>query len=71
MNVSHVSVHPVEDAPTTEEGNTLRVRMKNLQGMPRTPGGIAWRISQFVFAAVPLVVMATTSDFPSVTAFRY
>lgn len=69
MNVSHASVHPVEDAPTTDGANAPRVRMKDVQGMPGTPGGLALRISQFVFAAAALVVMATTSDFPSVTAF--
>lgn len=71
MNVSHTSVHPVEDPPTTEGANALRVRMKDLQGMPGTPGGLALRVSQFVFAAAALLVMATTSDFPSVTAFCY
>lgn len=71
MNVSHASVHPVEDAPTAAEGANAapRVRMKDFQGMPGTPGGLALRFSQFVFAAAALVFMASTSDFPSVTAF--
>uniref|UniRef100_A0A2P2LNJ1 CASP-like protein n=1 Tax=Rhizophora mucronata TaxID=61149 RepID=A0A2P2LNJ1_RHIMU len=78
MNVSHASVHPVEDPPTTEaaagnnqNNNPPRVRMKDIQGMPGTQGGFVLRVCQFVFAAVALAVMATTSDFPSVTAFRY
>ncbi|OMO67454.1 hypothetical protein CCACVL1_20517 [Corchorus capsularis] len=80
MNVSHASVHPVDDPPTTDggggggAGNNIevpRVRMKDVQGMPGTPGGLALRICQLVFAVVGLFVMATTSDFPSVTAFCY
>lgn len=71
MNVSHASVHPVEDPPTTEGGNAPRVRMKDIQGMPGTPGGLALRVSQFIFAVAALCVMATTSDFPSVTAFCF
>lgn len=72
MNVSHGSVHPVEDVPTTEGAagpNPPRVRMKDLPGMPGTPAGLALRLSQFLFSAAALAVMATTSDFPSVTAF--
>ena len=74
MNVSHASVHPVEEAPTTEGGgdqnvNAPRVRMKDVQGMPGTAGGLSLRVSQFVFAAAALSIMASTSDFPSVTAF--
>uniref|UniRef100_A0A2P2LNK0 CASP-like protein n=1 Tax=Rhizophora mucronata TaxID=61149 RepID=A0A2P2LNK0_RHIMU len=77
MSVSHASVHPVEDPPSTEaagnnqNNNAPRVRMKEIQGMPGTEGGFALRVCQFVFAATALVVMATTSDFPSVTAFCY
>ncbi|KAK9282881.1 hypothetical protein L1049_011106 [Liquidambar formosana] len=74
MNVSHPSVHPVEAPPLTTDGganDALRVRMKDIQGMPGTFGGLALRFSQFVFAVVALGVMATTGDFPSVTAFRY
>ena len=72
MNVSHASVHPSDEAPMTDggaAGAAPRVRMKDVQGMPGTPGGLALRVGQFVFAAAALVVMATTSDFPSVTAF--
>lgn len=77
MNVSHASVHPVEDPPTTDGGGgggggnieVPRVRMKDIQGMPGTAGGLAFRICQFVFAVAGLCIMATTSDFPSVTAF--
>lgn len=71
MNVSHGSVHPVEDVPTTDGAvpHPLRVRMKDLPGMPGTHGGLALRLSQLFFSAAALVVMATTSDFPSVTAF--
>ncbi|KDP44044.1 hypothetical protein JCGZ_05511 [Jatropha curcas] len=75
MNVSHASVHPVEDPPSTDGGNNNnnapRVRMKDVQGMPGTKGGLALRVFQFIFAAAALAVMATTSDFPSVTAFCY
>lgn len=67
MNV----VHPVGEVPTTEadEAPPARVRMKNIQGMPGTAGGLVLRISQFVFATTALAVMVTTSDFASVTAF--
>ncbi|KAG2670401.1 hypothetical protein I3760_14G084100 [Carya illinoinensis] len=73
MNVSHATVHPVEDLPTTDGGggNPPRVRMKDYSGMPGTPGGLGLRISQFLFAVGALCIMATTSDFPSVTAFSY
>lgn len=73
MNVSHATVHPVEDLPTTDGegggGDAPRVRMKDLQGMPGTLCGLALRVCQFIFAVAALCVMATTSDFPSVTAF--
>lgn len=70
MNVSHASVHPVEDPPATEVGdNPPRVRMDDIEGMPGTLLGLALRFFQFLFAAAALCVMATTSDFPSVTAF--
>ncbi|OWM68899.1 CASP-like protein 5A2 [Punica granatum] len=71
MSVSNASVHPVEDPPTTEGANEPRARMKDIQGMPATLGGLALRLCQFLFAAASLCVMATTSDFPSVTAFCY
>ncbi|RVW38840.1 hypothetical protein CK203_074170 [Vitis vinifera] len=35
MNVSHASVHPVEDPPPTDAINAPRVRMKDFQGTPR------------------------------------
>ncbi|KAB5561710.1 hypothetical protein DKX38_006667 [Salix brachista] len=45
--------------------------MKDIQGMPGTKGGLALRLSQFIFAVAALSVMASTSDFASVTAFTY
>ncbi|XP_030542485.2 CASP-like protein 5A2 [Rhodamnia argentea] len=72
--MSRPSVHPVEAPPVTNGGaqnNGPRVRMKDVQGMPGTRGGLVLRLCQFAFAAISLCVMATTSDFPSVTAFRY
>ncbi|CAK9139103.1 unnamed protein product, partial [Ilex paraguariensis] len=72
MNMSRPAVHPVEAPPMTDGANNpLRVRMKNVQGMPGTPGGLALRLCQFAFAVVSLCIMASTSDFPSVTAFWY
>ncbi|XP_022152945.1 CASP-like protein 5A2 [Momordica charantia] len=72
MNVSHATVHPVEDPPTTDGADDApRLRMKDMEGMPGTRGGLALRLAQFAFAAAAVVVMATTSDFPSVTAFCY
>ncbi|KAL3629553.1 hypothetical protein CASFOL_026775 [Castilleja foliolosa] len=75
MNVSQAAVHPVEAPPLQTEGAgnlpLPRVRMKDLQGMPGTVGGLALRVSQLLFAVVALTVMATTGDFPSVTAFCY
>lgn len=63
----------MEAPPLTNGGaqnNGPRVRMKDVQGMPGTRGGLVLRLCQLVFAAISLCVMATTSDFPSVTAFR-
>ncbi|KAJ9684610.1 hypothetical protein PVL29_016867 [Vitis rotundifolia] len=72
MNVSHPAVHPIEAPPLTDAANGApRARMKDIQGMPGTLGGLVLRFFQFAFAAVSLCVMATTSDFPSVTAFCY
>ncbi|GLT33794.1 hypothetical protein SLA2020_083550 [Shorea laevis] len=73
MNVSHAMVHPVEDLPTTTDAgnNAPMVRMKDIQGMPGTAGGLALRLCQLLFAVAALCVMASTSDFPSVTAFCY
>ncbi|CAN1837297.1 CASP-like protein 5A1 [Linum perenne] len=45
--------------------------MKDIQGLPGTKGGLALRVAQFFFATASLLVMSTTSDFPSVTAFWY
>ncbi|KAL7248099.1 hypothetical protein ACSBR2_002913 [Camellia fascicularis] len=72
MNVSRPAVHPLE-APPLRDGaeNAPRVRMKDLQGMPGTPGGLALRLCQFFFALISLCVMLSTSDFPTVTAFCY
>lgn len=79
MNVSHASVHPVEDPPPAteatqqqvENNHPPRVRMDDIEGMPGTLLGVALRFFQFFFAAASLSVMASTSDFPSVTAFCY
>ncbi|XP_030451507.1 CASP-like protein 5A2 isoform X2 [Syzygium oleosum] len=71
--MSRPSVHPVEAPPATNGGaqnHGPRVRMKDVQGMPGTRGGLVLRLCQFVFAVISLCVMVTTSDFPSVTAFR-
>ncbi|KAK8584557.1 hypothetical protein V6N13_138516 [Hibiscus sabdariffa] len=64
MNVSHASVHPVEDLPTADGGGpnnneVPRVRMKDIQGMPGTAGGLALRICQFVSAVLDYLVAAT------------
>ncbi|KAF8397693.1 hypothetical protein HHK36_016615 [Tetracentron sinense] len=72
MNASHPSVHPVEAPPLTDAANNVpRLRMKDMQGMPGTLGGLALRFCQFAFAVASLCIMATTSDFPSVTAFWF
>ncbi|KAK8946378.1 hypothetical protein KSP39_PZI006532 [Platanthera zijinensis] len=73
MFSSRPAVHPVEAPPLTDatENHPPRVRMKDIQGMPGTCGGLALRVFQFVFAAAALGVMASTSDFTSVTSFRY
>ncbi|XP_027347069.1 CASP-like protein 5A2 [Abrus precatorius] len=74
MSMVHPSVHPIEAPPMTEHANAIampRHSLKDTQGMPGTLGGFLLRLLQFSFALVSLSVMATTSDFPSVTAFRY
>ncbi|XP_042952230.1 CASP-like protein 5A2 isoform X1 [Carya illinoinensis] len=73
MNVIRPAVHPVEAPPVADAANDAmpRGRMKDIQGMPGTPGGLALRFTQFAFALLALFVMATTSDFPSVTAFWF
>ncbi|KAL2548913.1 CASP-like protein [Forsythia ovata] len=74
MNMSQGAVHPVEALPLQTEGtsNVLlpRVRMKDFQGMMRTVG-VFLRFSQLLFVVVALSVMATTTDFASVTVFCY
>ncbi|GFZ14308.1 uncharacterized protein family [Actinidia rufa] len=75
MNVSRPAVHPVEAPPLTYwhgggDNDEPRVRMKDLQGLPGTPGGLALRLFQLAFAAISLCVMVTAADFSSVTAFR-
>lgn len=72
--MSRPAVHPVEAPPLSVDnggGNAPRVRMNDFQGMPGTPGGLALRLFQSVFAIGALLIMSTTSDFPSVTAFRH
>ncbi|RZC76353.1 hypothetical protein C5167_000444 [Papaver somniferum] len=82
MNVSHPSVHPIEIRPDTggggggvggggDENAGPRVRMKDIQGMPGTLLGLSLRLCQFAFAVVSVCIMASTSDFISVTAFCY
>lgn len=71
MNGSHGSVHPVEEIPTTDVGDAAPViRMKDIEGMPGTRGGLALRCIQLGFAVAAFSVMAASRDFPSVSAFR-
>ncbi|PKU63327.1 CASP-like protein 2 [Dendrobium catenatum] len=72
MFSSRPSVHPVEAPPLTDvtENHPPRVRMKDIQGMPGTSGGLALRFFQFMFAAAALGVMVSANDFSSVTSFR-
>ncbi|CAL9235854.1 unnamed protein product [Arabidopsis halleri] len=72
MNVSRPAIHPVDAlpvAPTTGAIDRPPVRMKDVQGMPGTTGGLILRLSQFVPALISVSVMVTTSDFRSATAF--
>lgn len=74
MRPSRPAVHPVEAPPPQGEnadGGPLGVRMKDTQGSPGTPGGLGLRLVQVFFAAASLAAMASTNDFPSVTAFSY
>ncbi|KAK8359537.1 hypothetical protein V6Z11_A04G102600 [Gossypium hirsutum] len=72
MNVSRPAVHPVEAPPMTEAAvHGPRVRMKDIQGMPGTKGGLFLRLSQFIFSIISVSVMATTNDFRSATAFCF
>ncbi|GAA0153514.1 hypothetical protein Leryth_009710 [Lithospermum erythrorhizon] len=70
MTQSRPAVHPVDPPPLTAAAPP-RVRLKDVQGMPGTGGGLVLRLLQFIFAVISLSVMATTSDFSSVTAFCY
>ncbi|XP_044473338.1 CASP-like protein 5A1 isoform X2 [Mangifera indica] len=73
MNLSRPAVHPVEAPPSTEAAaqNGPRLRMKDVQGMPGTRGGLILRLCQFVFSVISLCVMASTSDFHEATAFCF
>ncbi|CAA6666433.1 unnamed protein product [Spirodela intermedia] len=73
MNVSRPAVHPVEVPPLMDGNpeNLQRLRMKDIQGMPGTPGGLTLRLLQFASGVAALCVMVSTSDFTSVTAFCY
>ncbi|OAY42678.1 CASP-like protein 5A1 [Manihot esculenta] len=72
MNVIRPTVHPVEAPPLTDGPlNGPRMRMKDVQGMPGTHGGLTLRLLQFVFGLISVCVMTSTSDFRSVTAFCY
>lgn len=70
--------HPQQPEPEAEQEepeqpqgveNPHGVLMKDLPGMPGTPGAVALRIAQLLFAGISLSVMTSTDDFPSVTAF--
>ncbi|TVU28438.1 hypothetical protein EJB05_19955, partial [Eragrostis curvula] len=81
MRPSRPAVHPVEAlTPAQAEGQEQAnggdvvtqprgVRMKDLPGAPGTPAGLGLCLAQAFFAAAALAVMATTNDFPSVSAF--
>ncbi|OEL32897.1 CASP-like protein 5A2 [Dichanthelium oligosanthes] len=58
-------------APANPVQQPPGVLMKDLPGMPGTPGGLGLRVLQLLFAAVSLAVMSATSDFASVSAFCY
>ncbi|XP_013633400.1 PREDICTED: CASP-like protein 5A1 [Brassica oleracea var. oleracea] len=72
MNVSRPAVRPVIAVPVGPTGGANDrppVRMKDIQGMPGTTGGLILRLSQFVSSLISLSVMLTTPDFHSFTAF--
>lgn len=81
MRASRPAVHPVEvpaPAPAAhvegeEDGvaHPRGVRMKDPPGAPGTPAGLGLRLAQAFFASAALAVMASTNDFPSVSAFSY
>ncbi|CAH8387215.1 unnamed protein product [Eruca vesicaria subsp. sativa] len=65
MNVSRSAVRPVIAVPVGPTGGANDrppVRMKDIQGMPGTTGGLILRFSQFVPAFISLSVMLTTPD---------
>ncbi|EFJ34063.1 hypothetical protein SELMODRAFT_76503 [Selaginella moellendorffii] len=47
------------------------MRIKELQGMPGTVGGLALRVGQVGFAACAFSVMIRVKDFSTITAFCY
>ncbi|GJN08718.1 hypothetical protein PR202_ga26671 [Eleusine coracana subsp. coracana] len=51
--------------------NPQGVLMKDLPGMPGTPGALGLRIAQLLFAGISVAVMTSTNDFPSVSAFCF
>ncbi|KAH0930427.1 hypothetical protein HID58_016154 [Brassica napus] len=72
MNVSRPAVRPVIAVPMGPTGGANDrppVRMKDIQGMPGTTGGLILRLSQFVSSLISLSVMFSTPDFRSFTAF--
>ncbi|KAL2938354.1 CASP-like protein 5A2 [Bienertia sinuspersici] len=73
--MSHPAVHPVDAPPLSIDNGggdgPPRIRVKDIPGMPGTPSSLVLRLLQSFFAIGACVVMSTTSDFPSVTAFRY
>nr|P0DI67.1 RecName: Full=CASP-like protein 5A1; Short=ZmCASPL5A1 [Zea mays] len=73
MFASRPVVHPLEVAAPAHpvQQPAPGVLMKDLPGMPGTPGGLGLRVLQLLFAAISLAVMSSTADFASVSAFCY
>ncbi|KAG0552269.1 hypothetical protein BDA96_01G494000 [Sorghum bicolor] len=72
MFASRPVVHPLEvAAPADPAQQPPGVLMKDLPGMPGTPGGLGLRVLQLLLAAISLAAMSSTVDFASVTAFSY
>lgn len=73
MFASRPVVHPLEVAAPAHpvQQPAPGVLMKDLPGMPGTPGGLGLRVLQLLFAAISLAVMSSTADFASVSAFWY
>ncbi|CAD6210129.1 unnamed protein product [Miscanthus lutarioriparius] len=72
MFASRPVVHPLEvAAPADPVQPAPGVLMKDLPGMPGTPGGLGLRVLQLLFAAISLAAMSSTVDFASVSAFSY